>query len=616
MDARPLLERLMRPRSVAIVGVSAEPGHMGGSVLANLERCRFGGDIHLVSRSRAEINGRACVGAIDDLPEDVDVAVLVVPQSAVIDAIAACGRRRVGAAIVFASGYAEVGDAGRAEQEALAAAARTARVAILGPNCIGMCSYAVGAALTFEFNVERAPEGAAPRIGIVTQSGAVAAIMRMAFLGKGLGVSCYISTGNEADLTAEDFLGALIDDADTRVAALFIEQVRHPRKFLELARRARACAKPIVVMHPGRSQRARASARTHTGALAGDHAVMTALLRHAAVVVVDTLEELIDTAEVLARFPAPVNGPGIITNSGAVKGFALDFCEALALDVPRLGAMTLQALRAALPPFASLDNPLDVTAQVLRDLTIWTRSAQALLADPAIGSLCVPIVAGSPKLAMDKVTALLPPILSAGKPAVIAVLGDDFPIPPEFIAAFRDQGIPVMCSPERALRALAHATAYGQALTQATHEALSLDAAPLPGGTLPEHLGKAYIAALGVAVPRGGLARDIGAAKERAAEVGYPVVLKAQAAGLAHKSDAGGVVLNIADAPALEAAWRRITERVAAAQPGLALDEMLVEAMAPRGVELIVGAQRDPAWGPVVMVGSAASGPRPSTMSG
>src|SRR5881227_1731011 len=173
MDAKVTsrLDRLLRPRSLAIVGVSPEPGHPGGSVLANLERCGYAGAIHLVSRSRSEFNGRPCVPSIDDLPHGVDVAVLVIPQAVVIDAITALGRRGVGAAIVFASGYAEVGDAGRAEQEKLTAAARAANVAVLGPNCIGMCSFAVGAALTFEFNVERPAECARPKIGMAAQSG-------------------------------------------------------------------------------------------------------------------------------------------------------------------------------------------------------------------------------------------------------------------------------------------------------------------------------------------------------------------------------------------------------------------------------------------------------------
>jgi len=244
MDARATsrIERLLRPRSVAIVGVSPDPGHPGSTVLANLERCAFAGAIHLVSRSRPEFNGRACIASIDDLPRGVDVAVLVVPQTVVIDAIGALGRRGVGAAIVFASGYAEMGDAGRAEQQKLTAAARAANVAVLGPNCIGMCSFDVGAALTFEFNVERPAASARPKIGMAAQSGAMAAIMRMAFLSKGLGITYYISTGNEADLGVEDFLSALVDDEETKVVALFVEQVRKPQLFLQAARRARAAA--------------------------------------------------------------------------------------------------------------------------------------------------------------------------------------------------------------------------------------------------------------------------------------------------------------------------------------------------------------------------------------
>ena len=240
---------------------------MGGTVLANLERCGFAGAIHLVSRSRTEFNGRPCVPGIGELPHGVDVAVLVVPQTVVIDAIAALGRRGVGAAIVFAAGYAEVGDAGRIEQEKLTAAARAANVAVLGPNCIGMCSFDVGSALTFEFNVERPAADAQPKIGMAAQSGAMAAIMRMAFLAKGLGITFYISTGNEADLSVEDFLDALVDDDETSVAALFVEQIRKPQKFLAAAQRARAIGKPIVLLLAGRSQRARTSAASHTGAL-------------------------------------------------------------------------------------------------------------------------------------------------------------------------------------------------------------------------------------------------------------------------------------------------------------------------------------------------------------
>src|SRR5436305_5753252 len=280
-------------------------------------------------------------------------------------------------------------------------------------------------------------------------------------------------------------------------------------------------------MHAGRSQRARTSASSHTGALTGDHSVATALLRHAAVTVVDTLEELVDCADVLARCRAPVQGPGIVTNSGAVKGFALDFCDQLGFEVPRFAPATIDRLKAVLPAFAPLDNPLDITAMVLRDVSLWPRTAEAVLADPGIGSLCLPMVAGMLQYAMAKVDALLPAVRAGGKPTVVAVLGDDFPVPPEFMAAFRAEGIPVLRSPERALRALAHATAYGQALASASGKAPAIEAPLLrQRGTLPEYQGKAYLAALGIPIPNGALARTVAEAKTIAQSVGYPVALE------------------------------------------------------------------------------------------
>src|SRR5262245_10491545 len=382
------LERLMRPRSVAIVGASAEPGAIGGAVLGNLERCDYRGDIHLVSRRAKDINGRRCVAASDDLPEGVAAAVLVVPRQGVPEAVAACGRRRIGAAVVFASGFAEVDENGRAEQERLVATARAAGVRLLGPNCIGFTNFADGVALTFE-TVSPAPVTGRPAVGVVTQSGALAGALRIALAAKGLGVSHAVSTGNEADLTSEDFVAFLLDDPHTRAVALFVEQIRRPQTFLALAARARSLRKPIILLHPGKSARARASASTHTGALAGDYAVMSALLRHQAVLLVDTIDELIDAADLLPRATPPTGGAGIITNSGAIKGFTLDFADTIGLDIPPPSPATRAALQAALPAFASPDNPVDVTAQVIKDLGIWTRAANALVADPGIGSLAM-----------------------------------------------------------------------------------------------------------------------------------------------------------------------------------------------------------------------------------
>jgi acyl-CoA synthetase (NDP forming) len=447
-----------------------------------------------------------------------------------------------------------------------------------------------------------------PAIGIIAQSGAMAASLRNATLAKGIAVTYAISTGNEAMLGVEDFLASLIEDDATRVVALFVEHIRQPQLFLKLAAAARARSKPLVLLHPGRSARARESARSHTGALAGNHAVMRTLASREAVVLVETLDELIDTASLLACFPAPpVEGTAVMTNSGAFKGFALDFCEAIGLDLPSLSGTTVERLKAVLPPFASLDNPLDVTAQGIKEPRIFGDCACTLLAEPSVGSLIVSVVPGAPAQAMAKLQSLAPILDAPPKPVAVAILGDGMPLAGEFVAGFRDRGVPFFRSPERALRAMARATAYGKALAAPRREGAPRtlpEIAPPPGtGVLPEYQGKGYLAALGIPVPAGTLARDRDAAAAAAARIGYPVVLKAQAAGLAHKSDAGGVIVGIRDEAALRGAWERLHAEVGRARPDLTLDGILVERMAPHGLEMAVGARRDPAWGPVLMVG-------------
>ena len=597
--------RLLRPRAIAIVGVSPEPGSIGGAVLANLDRFAYGGTIHLVSRNRGDIGGRPCVASIDDLPKNIDVAVLAVPRDGIKDAVAACVRRQVGTAIIYAAGFAETGAAGRAEQDEIASIARDGGLALSGPNCIGLVNFSDRVPLTYEPLAPLADDGA-PAIGVVAQSGAMLSALRAALLGKGLALSCLISTGNEAGLGAEDFLNFLLDEARTRVIVMFAEQIRQPRRFLAIAERAQQQGKPIVLMHPGRSAQARESARSHTGALGGDHAIMASLVRQRGVVLVDTIEELIDTAELLVRFSPPQAGAAVITNSGAFKGFALDFCEAIALDLPKPQPDTLAALRQALPPYAAIDNPLDTTGQTIKQPSIFTDAANHLLADPGMGSVIVSIVPGGPQQAMAKVAALLPPLAGAKKPVAVAVMGDEAPLPEKFVSSFREQGVPVFRSPERALRAMAHATAYGRQCTGAAPAKADLavpDIALPRRGVVPEFAGKDFLARLGIPVPRGGLAHGVAEAHEIAERIGYPVVIKAQAAELAHKSDVGGVIVGIADADELAAAWERLHKNVATAWPGHALEAILVETMAPSGVEMVVGGRRDPDWGPVVMVG-------------
>jgi acyl-CoA synthetase (NDP forming) len=313
------LGRLLRPDAIAIIGISPETGSHGAAMLSSLESFGYRGAIHLVSRSRREAFGRSCTASIDELPVGIDLAVLCLPQAGIADAVAACGRRRIGAAIAFASGFAEMGEAGRAEQNALADLARRSGVALLGPNCLGYINHVDGAALCLPLPQPR--RNADPSVGFLTQSGAM--MLAACDLGpaNGFGFTTLASTGNEAVIGVEDFLAAMIDDEATRVILLFIEEIRRPPLFLKLAARARERGKPIVMFHSGRTAAARAVARSHTGALAGDFRTMAALTAHHGVIHARSFDELFDIAALLVRHPqAPTAGVGVISNSGAFRG--------------------------------------------------------------------------------------------------------------------------------------------------------------------------------------------------------------------------------------------------------------------------------------------------------
>jgi acetate---CoA ligase (ADP-forming) len=603
--ARNGFERLLRPRSLAVVGASPEPLSLGGNVLANIKRFGFAGDLHLVSRTRTEINGRACVATIDDLPFGVDAVALMIPVPAVKDAIAACVRRGVGGAVVYASGFGELGEGGRRAQDEIAVLAKEAGLALLGPNCLGLINFVDQVPLTFEPVQPAVPSG--PGICAIAQSGAMAGNIRMALLGGNVPVAYTVSTGNEAVLGAEDVIAGLLDDPAVQLFSVFVEQIRHPQRFLALAAEARRRGKPIVLMHPGRSARSREAAKSHTGALAGDHAVMRAFVAAEGVVLVESLDELFDVSRLLTRYPhPPAVGVGIMSNSGAVRGFALDFCEQIELPLPELAAATCTELKQVLPDFAAIDNPLDITAQGMQKPSIFGDSAQAMMKDPNVGALLVAAMGGSPAQQMAKWKSLRPVLEAAEKPVALAYMGDNWPMSDEFLTDVKDSGVPYFRSPERVMRAFAHLVRFGRALAEPrkpTDLSVAVSHAVAPG-PMVEYRGKAVFAEAGIPVPRGALAATRDDAVRIARDLGFPVVLKAQAASLMHKSDVGGVAVGIVDEEAVRAAWDTMTARVKAARPDLALDGILVEAMALRGgIELIAGARRDPAWGEVLMVG-------------
>lgn len=606
---RKAIDCALRPESVAVIGVSEAPGSAGQNAVRNLIRGGFKGAIHIVSRSGAEVEGIPSVRTIEELPPGIDLAILALPAPAVLGAVRSCAAREIGVAVIFASGFAELGVEGLAAQNALAEAALAGDMALIGPNCLGYTSRVEGIAVGFSPGSMEAPdrtvgEGA---VAIVSQSGGMVANAGLALGARNISISHSITTGNEAVLAIEDFLADFAQDDATRSIILYAEQIRRPDAFLASIRASRERGKTVVMLHPGRSERAQEAARSHSGAMAGDHEAMRILVTHAGAVFVETLEELIDVADLLARAETPpTDGVGVLTASGAVCGIALDYCERIGLDVPELTGETLEKLRAILPPFAQPANPLDLTTQPQREPELLGKGLQALLDDPGIGSVVIAITPGAPTQSVKYFDGLQPALGNAAKPLVLAIMGDGSALTDEFMRRVRDSRVSFSRSPERALRAIRTITEHGRTIARAARASAQShtvrpdtpDAAPIAEYRAKRHLGR-----IGIETPRGDLARDAAEAARIAQSLAVPVALKAQSALLLHKTDVGGLALGLEGDEAVSTAWRTIADSVAAARPDLVLDGMLVEPMADPGLDMIVAARRVPGWGVVVMAG-------------
>ena len=600
------IARLLKPRNVAVVGASDKPGALGATLISNLDRAGFKGEIYPINPNREMLGSRKCLSSVDALPDGVDVAVLAIPRAFVLDAVRGLAARNVGSAIIFAAGFAEDGEAGMAEQVEIGRIAAESGMVIEGPNCLGMVNHVDGVPLTFVETAIVPPVGRRS-LSVVSQSGAMAAVLCTTLLARDLACSYSVSTGNEAASGVEDYLDWLVDDADTQVIAMIVEQFRKPARFIAAAERARAAGKPIVLLHPGKSSAARESAATHTGAMAGDYSLMRAKVERAGVIFAETLQELGDIAEILIRC-ATLTHPSaaVLGESGAFKALTLDLAEELGLPLTDLHDEDSPALREALPPFVPVSNPLDITAQGLSQPVIYTHSLGALLDDARVGAVVAGIIQSDPITAKIKVPAIVAALdgREVSKPLVFAGLDEGADMPAHYIADLRTRGIPWFPTTERAFRALA-------ALTRRAARDLSVDAPAATAvagladhlGVIPEYRCKQLLGPLGVSFPAGQFAADAEAAVAAAAAVGYPVAMKAQAAALGHKSDAGGVMLNLADGDAVRAAFTKMYANVAAYDASIQLDGVLIEKMGARGLEMIVGAKNDPEWGPVVLAG-------------
>ena len=584
------LGALFSPRRVAVLGASRSPAKLGHALLRNVLEGGFAGEVLVVHPEGEPILGRPTVRDPAGLPEGVDLALISLPPAAVLPAIAALAARRTRAAVILTSGFGEVDARGRAEQAALLEAARASGLRLVGPNCMGVYSAPAGLNGTYFWDLPRLPGG----IAVVSQSGAYGGLIIRHLGGLGLGVSRFLSIGNQVDVSIADALDYLAEDPETRLVACFVEALRDGRRFVEAARRVTA-VKPVVVLKGGRSDAGRRAAGSHTGSLAGSAEAYQAAFRSAGIVACAETEEFFDALHALASTGLRPREPSacVVTVSGGPAVAAADAAEALGIRVPALPVELQAELRARLPSFAAVGNPVDLTPQVEHN-RIPDVAELILSKSQASGIIAINVGLDVVQFADGLVGAAR----AAGRP-LVACSADA----PRTIAAFAGAGVPVYPTPERAVRAYGALWRAGAgaepAAAPVVRPVLSIELESLLAsahGPMPYDVARALLSAYGVRSCREAIAVDEAEARAAARRLGFPVVVKTARADVLHRTEAGGVVLGVASEAAVAAACRQIA---AAVGPG----PWIVQEQVPPGAELLVGGRRDETFGPVVAVG-------------
>ncbi len=594
------LDALFNPQSVAVIGASADPQRIGGRPIAYALKAGFKGRLHPVNPNRTEIQGLKAYPSVDAIPEPIDFALLAIPAARVADGLRDAAAKGAKGAVLFSAGFAEIGEEGAARQQELVDLARELGIRLLGPNCLGLFNAEIGHCPTFTSGLE-AGFPLPGRVGLVTQSGAYGTHLLNMARDRRIGVKIWVSTGNEVDVTAPECIEHLVRSDSVDVIGVYMEGVNDRDALFRALHAAREARKPVVMMKVGTSAVGAAAAQSHTASLTGSDASFDAAMRRYGALRTKTTEEMLDTLYAASLSPPPKGRRlAVVTVSGGAGVLMADAAEEFGLEMPPL-AEEAQKTILARNPLASARNPVDLTAHVLNDMDLVTEGFSTLreaggydmtaaffaswTASPAVG----------PRL-RERIEAALPG--RADAPFAMVVQG-----PPDVLAPYEAKGMMVFEDPSRAIRALANLARIADGLTPRVAPAPVADLPALPRRTTGEREAKAIMAAAGIPVPPEEIVQTPDEAAEAAARIGFPTVLKIVSPDIAHKTEVGGVRLNLADGAAVREAAARMLDSVRTKAPNARIEGLLVGRMAGEGVELILGARRDPVMGPVVLVG-------------
>ncbi len=595
------LARLLNPRSVAVIGASDDPLRIGGRPIAYMLGQGFDGKIFPVNPNRTTVQGLPTYPSVEALPETPDVAIVIVPANLALGAIESLAARGTAAAILFSAGFAETGPQGAQAERRLVEAAHAHGMRLIGPNSLGLINPRTHFYGTFSSAVEQGYPTAG-HVAIISQSGAYGAHLMTMATAAGIGLSALVMTGNEADLTVGDMLQMAVDDPDTHVIVVYSEGIRHAETLvcaLECARKAR---KPVIMMKVGRSAVGSAAAQSHTASIAGDDRVIDAVLAELGVVRVDTTEQLMDIARLATRGVFPANNTlGVLTLSGGAGVIIADAAQAVGLPMPEMPQASQKRLLDLLP-FASPRNPVDVTAQYLNEMSLVSQFTDALIDEGGYTSILgfftysggAPSVAPRLREQLRLVRARHPDCLFA-----LSLLAA-----PELVREYENDGFAIFEDPARAVVAIEAMGRFGRAFAREPGlPAPTLPAVSLPGSNPNEAQAKALLAASGIGCAPESVVTSVDDAISAAERFGYPVVMKIVSPDILHKSEIGGVLLDIGDARAVREGFDTLMHRARDAAPLARIEGVLVARQLSGGVECILGIHRDPVFGPVAMFG-------------
>jgi len=612
------LNSLMNPKSVAIVGASPDFTKLNGMPLKYILVHQYSGNIYPVNPKYKEIKGIKCYPTISDLPDHIDVAEILVGSGKVIDVLAQCAQKKVKSAIVFSSGFDEIGSRGGDVQKKMKAIAEETGMIIHGPNCNGIVNFVKKIPLSFTpiLNSEKLYDG---KVGLISQSGGLGSHTLLHVFGdrhRSLRFSYYIGTGNEAALTLEDYLEFLVNDENTEVIACIVEGFRNGRRFMEISDQAFDRRKPIVILKLGVSEIGKNATMSHTAVVSGSRFVIDGLFKQKGILGVQTLEDLIDSCALFEKFKDIKScRVGIITDSGGGAGLTADACDRYALSLPPLNDTMLKEI-GTMMAFGNPGNPLDLTGQSVGDVNLFEKSLELFYRSPDFDIIVIVIAADIPEGVEKQAATIIQQAEIFNKPTLTIFGVASSPRVEEAIEALKAKNIVVFPNIDSCFRAISNLAKYcsfqsnklkmGDDTKISFKPVKSEDIRKVASGEevgITEPEGSELLNKFGLPFANSRFVKSLNGAVKAAKEVGYPVVLKAVSPQISHKTEAKAVRLNVRNRMELEKAYHEVIANSKKFSPAADIKGVLVQEMINDGVEVIMGFAHDDQFGPVVVFG-------------